>query len=67
MRKFAQTLFKSASLSIINNLKFKVSNVNAQKVLLATSLAGYGLWFSTTKVYNTDFITLETEDNLQEG
>lgn len=67
MRRFAQTLFKSASISFFNTLKSKTSNMNGQKLLLASSLAGYGLWFATTKVYNTDFITLETEDNLQEG
>ena len=67
MRKFAQTLLRSASLTILNQLKLKASNVNGQKILLASTLAGYGLWIATSKVYNTDFITVETEDNLQEG
>jgi hypothetical protein len=60
MRKFAQTLFRSASVSIFNNLKLKATNLNTQKILLASTLAGYGLWFATTKVYNTEFLTVET-------
>jgi nitrite reductase/ring-hydroxylating ferredoxin subunit len=67
MRKFAQTLFRSASLTFFNQLKLKSSNLNGQKVLLASTLAAYGLWFATTKVYNTEFMTVETQDNLQEG
>jgi hypothetical protein len=58
MRRFAQTLLKSASISFLSQLKLKTSNINTQKVLLTASLTGYGLWFATSKVYNTDFLTV---------
>lgn len=58
MRKFAQTLLKSASISAFNNLKLNAFKINPQKALLTASLSGYALWFATTKVYNTDFLTV---------
>jgi hypothetical protein len=70
MRKFAQTLFKSASVSMFNTLKFKAGTFNTQKALLTASITGYGFWFASSKVYNAEnleVITVDTEDNLQEG
>lgn len=58
MRKFAQTLLKSASISAFNHLKINALKINPQKALLTASLTGYALWFATTKVYNTDFLTV---------
>lgn len=67
MRKIVSILFRASSIPMLNSLKFKLNNFNTQKVLLTTGLATYGFWFASTKIYNTDTLTFETEDNLQEG
>jgi len=54
MRKFAQTLMKSASISVVTSLKFKTTNLNARKALLSATIAGYGFWFASKKVFNAE-------------
>lgn len=60
MRKIVNSFLRVSSLSIFNSLKFKVNNVNAQKLLLAGGVAGYGFWFASTKIYSSDTLTFET-------
>lgn len=36
-------------------------------VLPALGIATYAMWLGTQKVFNEEMITVETEDNLQEG
>ena len=55
---------------MFNTLKFKAGTFNTQKALLTASITGYGFWFASSKVYNAEnleVITVDTEDNLQEG
>ena len=57
MRKIASSFLRLSSLSIFNSLKFKINNVNTQKLFLAGGVAGYGFWFASTKIYSSDTLT----------
>ena len=57
MRNIVSTLFRASSISILNSLKFKLNNINTQKVLLTGGIASYGFWFASTKIYNSDTLT----------
>lgn len=57
MRKIASSFLRLSSLSIFNSLKFKINNVNTQKLFLASGVAGYGFWFASTKIYSSDTLT----------
>lgn len=38
-----------------------------QKTVLSTGLLTYGLWYSSSKIFNEELQVFETEDNLKDG
>ncbi len=65
MRKLTQTFFRALAPAFINTIKVKSSNFNTQKLLLGTGLTAYGMWFCSNKIFNSETLIFETEDNLQ--